>query len=511
MSTSSPWAGACALALVGILALVFVRRCLETRDSEAPLVCPLPPGPPGLPLVGNVVGIDTEAPWLTYTEWAKTYGDLVYTQLLGKHIVIINSEKVAKDLLEPRFGMDFNSVLLPYGDRWRLHRRFFHQAFRADSVARFAPLQQQKSFQLLRHLLEEPNQFSEHIFEYTASIVMNAVYEYDPVSRKDPMVKIVEKVINVILDALRPDVSIIIGAFPGLLSLPSWLPGMSFKRTAASSRIWTRDCVETPFNYSLQKMSANVGPSMIYDALRKAEEQGIPADSMWMRCLKEAAATAFMGDCRILSNSVIMTFFLMMVLFPDAQKKAQAQIDVVIGKGRLPRLQDRPSLPYIDAILRETLRYRPVAPLSVRTVTVDADVYGGYYIPKGTLIISNLWSMAHNESKYPRPYEFQPERFLNDDGTLKPDDTQNIAFGFGRRMCVGRHFADTSVWHAIATVLAVFTLSKPRDARGREVPVAPKFTSGLAIRPLPFPCCVAPRMEGMDAGALEQLIAASVV
>jgi cytochrome P450 len=176
-----------------------------------------------------------------------------------------------------------------------------------------------------------------------------------------------------------------------------------------------------------------------------------------------------------------MTFFLMMVLFPDAQKKAQAQIDVVIGKGRLPRLQDRSSLPYIDAILRETLRYNPVAPLSIPHLAVDADVYDGYHIPKGTLIISNLWSMAHNESKYPRPFEFLPERFLNNDGTLKPDDTQNIAFGFGRRMCVGRHFADTSVWSAIATILAVFTLSAPRDAHGREVPVVPKFTSGVVV------------------------------
>ena len=63
------------------------------------------------------------------------------------------------------------------------------------------------------------------------------------------------------------------------------------------------------------------------------------------------------------SNSVVMTFFLMMVLFPDAQKKVQAQIDAVIGKGRIPRLQDRPSLPFIDALLRETMRYNPVAPL----------------------------------------------------------------------------------------------------------------------------------------------------
>ncbi|KAF8551808.1 cytochrome P450 [Imleria badia] len=468
MSTSSAWAqwaGACAFALCATLALDLVRRwCRDTR--EAPLACPLPPGPPGLPFVGNVIGINTEAPPFFCVLCA---GDLVYTRLLGKHILIVSSEKIAKDLLEYRsknysdrpflvtnelFGMEFNSVLLPYGDKWRLHRRFFHQAFRAGS-----------SFQLLRRLLDEPSQYSEHIFEYTASIVMNAVYDYDPVSREDPMVDIVEKVINVILDALRPDVSIITGAFP----------------------------------------ARNAGSSMVCDALRKAEEQGIPADSAWMRGLKEAAATA------LESNSVVMTFFLMMVLFPDVQKKAQAQIDVVIGKGRLPRLQDRPSLPYIDAILRETLRYSPVAPLSVPHVAVDADVYDGYYIPKGTLIISNLWSMAHNDAKYPRPYEFLPERFLNDDGTLKPDDTQNIAFGFGRRMCVGRYFADTSVWSAIATVLAVFTLAAPRDEDGREVPVVPKYTSGLAVRPLPFPCRVVPRVEGMDAGMLERLMAASMV
>ncbi|KAG8216723.1 cytochrome P450 [Butyriboletus roseoflavus] len=493
MSTSS-WAGAFALVLGGKLVLDLIRRYFE--KPKAPLPCPLPPGPPGLPLVGNVIGFNREAPWLTYTEWAKTYGDLVYTQLLGKHIVIINSEKIAKDLLEYRsrnysdrpsfvtnelFGTDFNSVLLPYGDRWRLHRRFFHQTFRADSVTRFAPMQQLKSFQLLRNLLERPSQLEEHIFEYTASAIMNAVYDYDPVSRKDPIVDIVKNMINVAVDALRFDISIIFGAIPGLPSLPSWLPGMSFKRTVASSRIWAKECVEKPFNYSLQKIkSGSASCSMICDALQKTEEEGIPADSAWTRGLKEAAATGFLAASET-SNSVILTFFLMMVLFPDAQKKAQAQIDEIIGKGRLPCIQDRPSLPYIDAILRETLRYNPVIPLSVPHAAADADVFDGYYIPKGAIIISNLWSMAHNESKYPRPFEFLPERFLDDDGTLKSDDTQNIAFGFGRRICVGRYFADTSMWFAMATILAVFTVSKTRDEHGREVPVVPEFTSGLAV------------------------------
>lgn len=124
-------------------------------------------------------------------------GDIVYSRLMGKDIIIINSEKIAKDLLEnrsgnysdrphyittemsvpcflfmllssthyPRCGLDFSSVLLPYGDRWRLHRRFFHQTFRLDAVSRFLPLQHHKACHLLRQLFDSPEQLNEHVFE----------------------------------------------------------------------------------------------------------------------------------------------------------------------------------------------------------------------------------------------------------------------------------------------------------------------------------------------------------
>ena len=89
-------------------------------------------------------------------------------------------------------------------------------------------------------------------------------------------------------------------------------------------------------------------------------------------------------------------------------------------------------------------------------------------------------SMTHDEFRYPNPHMFLPERFLNDDGSLKPNDCENIVFGFGRRNCVGRHFADTSIWSVIAKVLAVFTILNPLDANGVEIPVEPKFSSGAA-------------------------------
>ncbi|KAI9459772.1 cytochrome P450 [Boletus coccyginus] len=457
-----------------------------------------------------------------YAEWARTYGNLVYSRLLGKDIIIINSEKIAKDLLEDRSrnysdrpyfiandmcGVGFSTVFMPYGDRWRHHRRFFHQAFRLESLPRFLPYQHRRACHLLRRLLDSPEQLDDHVFEYTASVILNSTYDYDPVSRKDDLVDMVASTLNIIVPAMRPDIAVIVDAFPLLLRLPSWLPGMSFKREMATANTLSKQYLERPFEYALQK--APDAPSMVHDALRRIEEEEIISSKGFLvEVLKEAAGSAFLAASET-SSSFLMTFFLMMTVNPAAQERAQTQIDAVVGKDRLPTIDDRPLLPFIDAILRETHRYSPVVPLSIPHVAVDDDVYEGFHIPKGAILLANIWSMTHDESRFPDPHAFIPERFLNDDGSLKPNDIENIVFGFGRRICVGRHFADTSVWSVIASVLATFKILKPVDENGVEISVEPAFSSGLATHPLPFKCRIVPRFAGMSAEKLEQLVAAS--
>ncbi|KAG8216695.1 cytochrome P450-like protein [Butyriboletus roseoflavus] len=125
------------------------------------------------------------------------------------------------------------------------------------------------------------------------------------------------------------------------------------------------------------------------------------------------------------------------------------------------------------------------------------------------MLVANLWSMAHDESRFPDPHKFIPERFLEDDGSLKPKEIEHIVFGFGRRICVGRHFADASMWGVIVKVLAVFKILKPLDDNGVEVLAEPEFSSGLVIHPLPFKCRIMPRFPGMDSEKLEELITAT--
>jgi hypothetical protein len=134
--------------------------------------------------------------------------------------------------------------------------------------------------------------------------------------------------------------------------------------------------------------------------------------------------------------------------------------------------------------------------------------------------------MCHNEAKYPNSSEFNPERFLNPDGTLT-DDTVSVVWGFGRRVCPGRHLAEASLWSAVASLLAIFKFSKAKDEGGNEIDIQPRWRAGLVVYalferyygeiliyhfrdPLPFPCSITARDAGLDMAALQHLIKVSV-
>jgi cytochrome P450 len=132
-----------------------------------------------------------------------------------------------------------------------------------------------------------------------------------------------------------------------------------------------------------------------------------------------------------------------MTLFPGVQRKAQEEIDQVLG-GRLPTVADRGKLPYADAIVKEALRWHPVAPMGIPHVSVEDDLLNGFYIPKGSLIMPNIWALTHDSEVYHDPMVFKPERFLGIDGREPEMDPHAVVFGFGRRVCPGQFLADVT-------------------------------------------------------------------
>jgi cytochrome P450 len=175
------------------------------------------------------------------------------------------------------------------------------------------------------------------------------------------------------------------------------------------------------------------------------------------------------------TSTTLMWWMLAMIAFPEAQSKAQAELDSVVGRARLPTFADAPRLPYVSAIIKEVLRWRPVAPLGVPHEAIEDDWYEGMFIPKGATCVANVWQCNHDRAVFGDDAdEFRPERHLDDKGKLIPGPAEtnkegHVSFGFGRRICVGKHLANESLFIHTARILWAATLEYANDGNGNDI------------------------------------------
>ncbi|KIJ60079.1 hypothetical protein HYDPIDRAFT_139854 [Hydnomerulius pinastri MD-312] len=474
--------------------LYLASRVFRKKTSQ-----PLPPGPAGWPLIGNLLEFPTHGAWLTFADLSKKYGDIISMNVLGSQMIILNSAKTVTDFLEKKSAISSDRphltmacdlvgwkellIFQQYGERFRQYRKFFHRQLGSrNSLATFYPVEEDETRQFLCNVLQDPDDLAAHIRRTAGAIILKISHGYNVKGGDDPFVELADKSMANFSLVATPG-AFLVDHVPVLRHLPEWFPGAGFLRDAKQWRKLVTETATKPHEFVLEQLAkGNTVPSF---TSRLLEEGVTPEEEdilMW------ASFSMYLGGSDT-TVSTIYAFFLAMTIHPEVLKTAQAELDAIIGTERLPTFEDRDSLPYVNAICKEVLRWNVVAPLAMPHVTTQDEIFEGYFIPKGSMVSANIWYILHNEDTYPEPEVFRPERFLGDN--VQPDP-RDACFGYGRRICPGLHLADASIFISIAMSLATLNISRYVE-NGVEVVPKLEHLEGVVCHPLPFKCRITPR------------------
>ncbi|RPD62686.1 CyP450 monooxygenase [Lentinus tigrinus ALCF2SS1-7] len=498
---------ALAAALCGLILIIrYIHSRLSWRARSKGR--PLPPGPQPFPVVGNLLDIPKSMPWEAYRDLSVRYGDVLFFRVLGQSLMILGNAKVVFELLEKRsvnysdrpqspmfdlIGWDFDFGFMPYGQYWRRHRRLFWQHFHPGVISKYNAIQGDVSRAFLGKLLTCPERLEEHIRHTFAASILKVVYGIDIAERGDKLIEIIEVAMEGVAEGLTPG-AFLVEYFPFLRHVPAWFPGAGFQTRLKKWRDASHAMVDLPFAQAKAHIKdGSPPPSVVNSILSDFTQSDDPLVSDEEQIAKNVAAIAYAGGADT-TISTFQTFFLAMSLHLEVRAKAQAELHAVVGPNRLPDHSDRDDLPYIEAIIKECLRWQNATPMGIPHAVTEDDEYEGYFIPAGTVVFANVWAVLHDQEEYPEPERFLPERFIKD-GKLNPDvrDPGTAAFGFGRRICPGRHFAEAALFVNIARVLHVFDIGPPLDERGEVINVEPKMKDGILSYPENCRCTIKPR------------------
>lgn len=322
----------------------------------------------------------------------------------------------------------------------------------------------------------------------TSSILLKVCFGYNTSQNRneDLLADINDQLMANFSEAIVPG-AWLVDLVPALKYLPDWFPGAGFKATARRANQINRAATEAPFRFV--QRARRQEPSLVSDCLRARDEGSNISeyDIKWV-------ASSLHGAGVETTTGSMRTFFLAMSLYPEVQRRAQQEMDELMSSTSrsMPGLDDRGKLPYLNALVKEILRWLPVAPMGVPHMAEKDDTYGGFRIPKGAILIPAVWSFAHDPARYHDPESFKPERYL---APCREPDPETFVFGFGRRVCPGKRLADESIFLTVAKTLAVFDVLKALDAQGREIEPVVGIPPGAVVTPLPFSVRIVPRSQ----------------
>ncbi|TPX17909.1 uncharacterized protein E0L32_003010 [Thyridium curvatum] len=479
--------------------------------------------------LGHFTGLISDLIAFRFAKWAKEYGPIFSLTVGPTNIVVLCDRRAAHKLLVEKGNIyserPHNHVadLLSSGEQisfgsltpaWREKRKIVSHNFSPKRLDEdHFKVQEAEKTVLMTNLLHHPETFYQEIRRYTASVVTSITFGYRAPTYDSFWGRTVYDFMDEWTVCLEPGVNPPVDEFPILQYLPT--PLAAWKRRALAARDHTYEFLSEARDRVEKRRAKGEKRDCIMDRLLdESEKQGRPA-ALTERGFINAMGEVVEGGADT-TASQLLTLILALTLYPEVQERARREIDAVCGTQRSPRWDDFSSLPYINCIVKEGMRWRPkqVCPSNHSCVPYIAnpsggrstpvgfphrvtqdDEYEGMFIPKDSIVFLPSLVINYDQDFYKDPDSFKPERYLShpklaNDYAGSPDwaNRDHYSYGIGRRICPGIHLAERNQWRIAANLLWAFEFSEPVNPETGEIehldPEA--YTPGLLQTPLPF-------------------------
>ncbi|XP_067665571.1 cytochrome P450 2U1-like [Haliotis asinina] len=470
-SSSSAAIFAAIASLVGLLMfntsliLVFINAALilwlSTRRPPG-----LPPGPPLLPFVGNVLSIDADIR-ITFSKLRRQYGNIFSVYIFNQPVIVLSGYSAIKEALvkngdhfseRPKsFLTDFfaqgKGVIGSSGAHWKEQRKFALTTLRDFGMGK--SLLETKIRDEMTVFLKALEEKDGHAFD-CKRLVHNAVsniisavclgkqFEYDDL-RFVKFIKATERLTELVGAASTLNIFPIVRFIPGDF--------FNFKKIMRYIETIEKGEIEKDVKEHMDSYEEDNVDDFITAYIKEMKLRG--SDDTFDRThLEKTVRDLFLAGTETTGTTICWTL-LYFLHNPDVQEKCFREIRDNIGQSRLPTMKDKTSLPYVEATISEIQRCTDIAPLAVpHSVPYDIQ-FQGYTFPKGVTVLPNLDSVLQDPVVWGDPQNFRPERFLDDDGKyLKKDEF--IPFSIGRRVCLGESMARMELFLFLVAMIQRF-------------------------------------------------------
>ncbi|KAK9103256.1 hypothetical protein Sjap_020510 [Stephania japonica] len=445
----------------------------------------LPPGPLGLPIVGNLPFLDPDL-HTYFARLAKTYGPIFKLQLGTKLGVVVTSPSLAKQVLKDHDTTFANRdipavattmvieyggsdiVWTPYGPEWRMLRKVCVREMLSNaSMDAVHSLRKREVERMVREIHEKvgsPVNLGEQLFLTILNIITSMLWgggggghEDERITSLGTEFREVVGEITVLLG--KPNLS---DFFPRLarFDLQGIQRGMRVL-FLKFDRIFDAIIEERLKLMENEKGKESKDFLQVLLRLREEEDAKTPFTA---KHLKALLMDMVVGGSDTTSNTVEWAIAELMNN-REAMRKAQEELEVVVGLDSKLEESHLPKLHYLQAVMKEVLRLHPSLPLLVPHCPSSACDIGGYTVPKGARVFINVWGIHRDPSLWDNPLEFNPERFLNGKWDFSGNDFNYFPFGSGRRICAGIPMAERMFMYELATLLHSFDWELPSDSK----------------------------------------------